>query len=567
MKISKDILLAILISAGILFAWEPFCRWVGWLPEKPAARTTMIVRTAEPKPDATPSPALGIASPAAEAVPEKSEADTPRHENVSLENDLLRLSISPDDGMIGAATLLQCAKRDRKDAITIDQALRADRCGALAFAPKKHDWKSLGVLKSELHGNVYQLERRMQTAQGTPFVLSQTWTLGAGSYAIDYQVSVVNASSQPLSLSDVVVYGGDLLPWNDVSGDAARIPSHRLSYMTIEGDYDDIKADKKHAKFMLQNPPQVQWCAVGNKYFCSILASRTPFTLFQAQEWTSGAKPVPVIAAGADLGDINVAGHTVKSYSFRCYCGPKILDRLDDFSPSANRVMHLAWGPLDYLARLLLWLLVKMNALFHSYGISIIALTLIVRIVFYPVTAKANNSMKKMQLVQPKLKELRDKYKDNPQLMNAKMMELYRQEGVNPFGGCLPILFQIPIFFALYQMLDGAIQLRQESFLWCADLAQADTVARIPLYFTSLPLNPLVIAMTVLMLIQQKLTPAVGDPAQRKMMMIMPIAMLLFLYDLPSGLTLYWTVSNAFSIVQMQLQKRKSTAVTASAGK
>ena len=189
---------------------------------------------------------------------------------------------------------------------------------------------------------------------------------------------------------------------------------------------------------------------------------------------------------------------------------------------------------------------------------SIIILTLLVRLLFYPVTAKANASMKKMQAVQPKIQELREKYKDNPQLLNTKMMELYRTEKVNPFGGCLPILLQIPVFFALYATLDGAVELRQVPFLWSHDLAAADTVARIPLFLFgwSLPINPLVIAMTVLMVIQQRMTPMSMDPVQKKMMMAMPIVMLIFLYDLPSGLTLYWTVSNIFSIIQLRLQQR-----------
>jgi YidC/Oxa1 family membrane protein insertase len=172
--------------------------------------------------------------------------------------------------------------------------------------------------------------------------------------------------------------------------------------------------------------------------------------------------------------------------------------------------------------------------------------------------------MKKMQKVQPKLKELRDKYKDNPQLLNQKMSELYRQEGVNPLAGCFPIVLQIPIFFALYAMLDNVVQLRHVSFLWCKNLAAADTVCRIPLFVdfpligSSIPINPLVLIMTALMVIQQRMTPMSVDPTQKKMMAMMPIIMLLFLYDLPSGLTLYWTVSNIFSIIQLWLQKRRS---------
>ena len=171
--------------------------------------------------------------------------------------------------------------------------------------------------------------------------------------------------------------------------------------------------------------------------------------------------------------------------------------------------------------------------------------------------------MKKMQQVQPKLKEIKEQYKDNPQLMNAKMMELYRTEGVNPFGGCLPLLLQLPVFIALYTTLDGAVELRQVPFWWSPDLAGPDTVCHIPLYFYDLPVNPLVIIMTVLMVIQQHITPMGGDPMQKKMMMWMPVVMLLLFYDLPSGLTLYWSISNLFSIIQLLIQKRGSTPADA----
>ena len=309
--------------------------------------------------------------------------------------------------------------------------------------------------------------------------------------------------------------------------------------------------------FFADGTPMVRWAAVGNKYFCMILdGGKTPYSLVRARFYTgSGKESVPRISVNASLPAEVLAPGSSKSFSFAFYSGPKILHLLDEFDPSTGRVMHLAWGPLNYLARFMLWILVKFHALTGNYGWSIILLTLLVRILFYPVTARGNASMKKMQSIQPKIKELREKYKDNPQLMNTKMMELYRTEGVNPFGGCLPILLQIPVFFALYATLEGAVELRQSSFLWCHDLAAADTVARVNLYFFTLPINPLVLAMTGLMVLQH-MTPMSMDPMQKKMMLMMPFIMLFFFYDLPSGLTLYWTVSNIFSIIQLRLQQR-----------
>ena len=276
-------------------------------------------------------------------------------------------------------------------------------------------------------------------------------------------------------------------------------------------------------------------------------------------------KEYNVLTAGAVLPEITLAPGKSSEFEFSSYTGPKSSEVLSEFVPDGEDSLHLAWGPLNLLARFLMLLLNFFYSVCGSYGISIILLTLLVRTAFYPLTSKGNESMRKMQKVQPLFKELKEKYKNDPQLLNQKMTELYRKEGINPLAGCLPVLLQIPIFFALYAMLDNAIALRHVSFLWAKNLAAADTVCTIPLGFTDLPLNPLVIAMTVLMVIQQRMTPMSADPVQKKMMMFMPIVMLVFLYDLPSGLTLYWTVSNLFSIVQLWLQKRRNQALEAAA--
>ena len=232
------------------------------------------------------------------------------------------------------------------------------------------------------------------------------------------------------------------------------------------------------------------------------------------------------------------------------YLKEKLVDSYPAGEISLGKIKHTYYGPdgsgeqtydlsVDYL-----------KGLSGSYGIAIILLTVIVRVVFWPVTQRANNSMRKMAKIQPKIKELREKYKERPQEMNAKMMELYREEKVNPVGGCLPILLQLPVFFALSSVLESAVELRHVSFLWAADLTKPDLVDP-PLLF-GYGIHPLILIMTVLMVIQQKMTPSTMDPMQQKMMMAMPVIMLVMLYNLPSGLTLYWTVSQIFSILQMK---------------
>ena len=194
--------------------------------------------------------------------------------------------------------------------------------------------------------------------------------------------------------------------------------------------------------------------------------------------------------------------------------------------------------------------------LIGSFGWSIILLTLLIRTIFFPVTMKANASMREMSALSPKLKEIREKYKNEPMVAQAKMSELYKEHKVNPMGGCLPMLIQIPVFIALYYALGSAAELRQQSFWWINDLAQPDTVCRI----FGLAINPLIIAWTLLMVVQQKLTPTAMDPMQAKVMLFMPVMMLFILYTLPAALTLYWTVSQIFSIAQMLYQNKVKQA-------
>ncbi|MFZ4572679.1 MAG: membrane protein insertase YidC, partial [Bacteroidales bacterium] len=227
---------------------------------------------------------------------------------------------------------------------------------------------------------------------------------------------------------------------------------------------------------------------------------------------------------------------------------------LKKFDPQASDTMYLGWKWFEPISQGLLVALIWLKKFCGSYGLSIIVLTLIVKMLFWPVTDRANASMRKMQKIQPLVQEIRTKYKAEPQKMNTKIMQLYKEHKVNPMGGCLPILLQIPVFTALYFALNGAIELRQASFLWAVDLSRPDTIATIP--GIELAINPLVLLMTITMVLQQYLTPSAADPIQQKMMMIMPLVMLVMLYSLPSGLTLYWTVSQIISIIQLLVNKR-----------
>lgn len=546
MKFDKETLIALIVCVVILIAW-PF---VGKLFNKEEAKSDAKVETVQPD-------TVAVSKSEAVTEPEVKKPVAPPVAPVkmlTLANADLALEINPLSAAVVKVTYLNhyYAKGDRK--VVTAYGDRGE------FQLLANGWGLIGEPVVKQDKLSCTITRAISSPQGVLSV-SQTFSLKENGYEVNcsYLISAPGAKSEVV-LTDLVVHGPEIAPWHTVSGDKKRAISHRLDYRTDYGENDDIDGNDDDEDFFFARPPAVLWAAVSNKYFCSVfkqLDNRRGFQIWQDRRFI--AKDEPIIAVGAVLPPLKIAPGKEVKVDFAVYDGPKNIDALGNFAEGGAGVMHLAWGPLNYLARLLLWILSFFYSLCSSWGVSIILLTVLVRTVFYPITAKGNESMKKMQRVQPMFKELREKYKDNPQLLNQKMTELYRAEGINPFAGCLPILLQIPIFFALYAMLDNAIDLRHVSFLWCKNLAAADTIFSIPLFINNwrLPVNPLVLVMTALMVIQQRMTPMSMDPAQKKMMALMPVIMLIFLYDLPSGLTLYWTVSNLFSILQLWLQKRR----------
>jgi YidC/Oxa1 family membrane protein insertase len=206
--------------------------------------------------------------------------------------------------------------------------------------------------------------------------------------------------------------------------------------------------------------------------------------------------------------------------------------------------------------------------LIPNYGVAIIIITILIKVLFWPIQAKSIKSMKAMQKFQPLMTKLREKYKEDPQRLNAEMMKLYKEHKINPFAGCLPMVVQIPVFFALYSMLRCAIELRGASFLWIHDLSAPDTLFHV----AGFPINLLPLLMTAASIWQMKITPQTGDQQQQKMMMFMPLMMLFFFYSTSSGLVLYWTVQQFLSIAQQwwgmrQTENAPATGPVISTGK
>ena len=222
--------------------------------------------------------------------------------------------------------------------------------------------------------------------------------------------------------------------------------------------------------------------------------------------------------------------------TYTLYIGPKEFDALNAVHPSLDRAIDFGW--FHFIARPLVSLLNFSHSLTGNYGIDIILLTLLVKLAFFPLSNKSFKSMTEMRKLQPQLERLREQYQDDRERLNKEMMELYRRYKINPLGGCLPMLVQLPVFVGLYQALSHAIELRQAPFFgWIQDLSQPDRLGTLELPFVEPPGIPvLTLLMGGTMLVQQAMTPATGDPTQQKMMMFMPLVFTVMFVNFPAGL-------------------------------
>jgi YidC/Oxa1 family membrane protein insertase len=241
------------------------------------------------------------------------------------------------------------------------------------------------------------------------------------------------------------------------------------------------------------------------------------------------------------------------SAKFEIYAGPKIYHRLAQLPHNEAEIMD--FGMFKIVCQSLLNFMNLLHSWLHDYGLAILALTTVIKLSLWPIQNKANKSMRQMAALSPKMQELRDKYKDDPTRMNQEVMKLYKQYGINPVGGCLPMMIQIPIFFGLFKMLGQAVELRNAKFLWIKDLSQPDTLAFLPVLGWRVNLIPILMAASQIWLMA--MTPKTGDPTQRRVMMFTPLIFLFICYNFAAALALYFTTQNLFSILQFYMNKRQ----------
>jgi YidC/Oxa1 family membrane protein insertase len=325
--------------------------------------------------------------------------------------------------------------------------------------------------------------------------------------------------------------------------------------LRLNNSLEEIKHTKMKEGKTLSG--RIEWVAYENDYFIeAIIPDEQKEGSFYGLTAPSGIVSATYISPTFTINPSSKASSTCT-----LYFGPRDQDTLKAAGRKLDSAINFGW--FNIIAKPLHLTLRFFNNYVHSFGISIIILTILIKIIFWPLTHKSYVSMKEMQKLQPLMAKIREKYKDDREQMQRELMGLYKTYKVNPLGGCLPMLIQIPVFIALYKILGNAIELRQAPFmLWITDLSTPDRLFNfpfsIPFMYPPYGIPVLTLLMGASMFLQQKMTPTAGDPAQAKMMMFMPILFTVMFINAPSGLVLYWLTNNIISIGQQYRITKKS---------
>ncbi|MFG6361684.1 membrane protein insertase YidC [Akkermansia muciniphila] len=400
--------------------------------------------------------------------------------------------------------------------------------------------------------------------------------LPGSKYLIRLTVSLLNKSPNVQDLRYMGIFGGSAYPiaksepkdtythfFYHADGSLEQeVPSYFTG-----GFFSSAKAR------VLEGPLQdLTYAGVMSQYYATILLpqdqSRGSTVYATRQEFPlthEGNALVPGVTVAMGIPNLTMAPNEIKTLTYDIYTGPKFNAYLRDLNLSYPAISDImAYGWLVFLSVPMNWLLNLFHGWFGNWGVAIICMTIVVRALIWPLHKKSYMAMKRMSLVQPEMVKLKEKYPDDPQKVNMEMMKLYQKYGINPASGCVPMLIQIPIFFAFYRVLQYSAELRGQPFcLWMTDLSLPDTVG----HLFGIPINILPLIMAVTMIIQMRMTPQAGERSQRIIMNLMPVMFFLFCYNFASALALYWTTQNLISIGQTALIRRLPMPVLSPAKK
>jgi YidC/Oxa1 family membrane protein insertase len=538
-------LLWVVFTMSLVLLWDAWNKHTGQ-PSIFGGPATSRPAPAGAAPGSAPSAALPMPAAvpvAAGAVPAATAAPaTSTSEQVTLVTDVLRATFDSRGGELVRLEMLAYADQNNagKPVVLFDrsgQRVYLAQSGLITTQPGitlPNHMSAMTAAPGErtLADGRNELVLRFESAESGGVVLAKTYTLKRGDYTIDVRHEVINRGSAPVAPQLYL----------QLTRDGNPPPGESSFYFTFTGpavfteaqkfqkiDFKDIERGKAEYQRSADNG----WVAMVQHYFASAWLVTTP----QPREFRTAKVSDNLYAVAMVLPLGEVAPGASKTQDARLYAGPQEENKLAQLAPGLDLVKDYGWFTI--LSKPLFWVLDQLYQLLGNWGWAIVALVVLLKIAFYWLNAKAYQSMAKMKAINPKVMAMRERYKDKPQQMQQEMMRIYREEKVNPLGGCLPILVQMPFFIALYWVLLSSVEMRNAPWIgWIQDLSAIDPYFILPLL------------MTASTMFQTWLNPTPPDPVQARMMWIMPLVFSVMFFFFPAGLVLYWLTNNILSIAQ-----------------
>jgi YidC/Oxa1 family membrane protein insertase len=542
-----------------VFTMSVFLLYEGWQRDQQAAKTVAVAPAEIPKPAAVPAkvnaavsapsissapaaPTVAPAAPSAAAVSEgkiiKVETDLYLAEISSAGGDLVSLRFKKHGGTLDPKQKFVLFTR------TADHVYMA-QSGLIGTGLPNHQTPYTAQAEEyTLADGAKSLDIRLEAVGAVKS--AKTYRFHRDSYVIDVAHELTNSTAAPLETFAYFQIVRDAKP---PEGDSAMVPTFTgAAVYTDQEKFQKVAfGDIDKGKTPYPKNSNDGWIGMLQHYFLSAWLPKND----SPREFYTRQLQQGLYAAGVIIPAGKVEPGASASISVPLYAGPQEQQKLAALAPGLDLAVDYGW--LTVIAVPLFWVLQWIHGMVGNWGVAIILLTVLIKLLFYPLSEASYRSMAKMRVVAPKMQRLKEQYGDDRQRMQQAMMELYKTEKINPLGGCLPIVVQIPVFIALYWVLLGSVEMRQAPFaLWVTDLSAPDRFFNelFNFSFFGYPIGLLPIMMGATMIIQTRLNPEPPDPVQAKIMKIMPIAFSIFFFVFPAGLVLYWLVNNVLSIAQ-----------------
>ncbi|MEA2060165.1 MAG: membrane protein insertase YidC [Thermodesulfobacteriota bacterium] len=559
MEEQKRLFIAIILSIVVILGWNTLFvekeTITGQNTETAHQRVSPGVEDSDHKQikDYTPEDQAGAVQPGTGSEKPPPLQPSPDLRTISLSTPLYNIEISENRAEVTSLTLKDYRETSEKNSPLKEMVSTDLPHGLFGFDTQG---KTIPGLESavftaqtdadhvDLPAGQHQVTFRWESTYG--IVFEKIYTFSVDTYLIDLDFVIKNGSEMPFKDSLEIVIPGI------IDEKSARFAFEGPT-LFLNNELQEVKV--KNIEDQDTYAGKISFAGVADRYFISCIAPEKPVDARVKLAYEDPRVKAVYIQSMERIDP----GKQVR-YAFKCFMGPKSLKVLDDYGYNLKKSVNFGW--FDILAKPCL---IGMNLIYDfipNYGVAIIILTILIKLVFWPLGTKSYKSMNDMKKIQPLMMEIREKYKGDKQKMNAEVMSLYKTYKVNPMSGCLPMLVQMPIFFALYRMLYQAIELRHAPFMgWITDLSAPDRLfhfdVAIPFMQAPAGIPVLTIIMGATMFLQQKMSPSTGDPTQAKIMMLMPLFMTFIFINFPAGLVLYWLVNNILSISQQYYIQKK----------